>query len=33
MKEKPELLVETLESLNTPNEAEAHSIQLENDEI
>lgn len=31
--EAKELLVETLESLNTPNEAEAHSIQLENDEI
>lgn len=31
--EAKELLVETLETLNTPNEAEAHSIQLENDEI
>ncbi|XP_051009307.1 cell growth regulator with EF hand domain protein 1 [Acomys russatus] len=28
-----ELLVETLETINTPNEVEAHSIQLENDEI
>ncbi|XP_021058190.1 cell growth regulator with EF hand domain protein 1 [Mus pahari] len=28
-----ELPVGTLETLNTPNEAEAHSIQLENDEI
>ncbi|XP_052042202.1 cell growth regulator with EF hand domain protein 1 [Apodemus sylvaticus] len=28
-----DLPVETLETLSTPNEAEAHSIQLENDEI
>ncbi|XP_031211699.1 cell growth regulator with EF hand domain protein 1 isoform X3 [Mastomys coucha] len=31
--EAKELPVETLETLNTPNEAEAHSIQMENDEI
>lgn len=32
-KEAADLPVETLETLSTPNEAEAHSIQLENDEI
>lgn len=31
--EAKELPVETLETLNPPNEAEAHSIQMENDEI
>lgn len=31
--EAKNLPVETLETLNTPNEVEAHSIQLENDEI
>ncbi|XP_036027328.1 cell growth regulator with EF hand domain protein 1 isoform X2 [Onychomys torridus] len=31
--EAKELLVETLDTINTPNEVEAHSIQMENDEI